>query len=124
MTPNIGQPICIENKKCYYGECLHSNIDKCECPLCHDNDIGVKDGGLVCGSNSQSYENHCVLTRDACKQLEPFKKKYDGKCSKCSQQTYKLNEFSDIVGFLYLRIILQFVLCSRVIRIVGEPTVL
>ena len=99
--------MCLDNKenpiqRCYYGACHKSNIFKCDCPLCHNDHVvtngigqdGSLDTAMVCGSNHQSYENRCVLTRDSCKLETRIKELYKGKCSK-----WKHNVFFSSVGY-------------------------
>ena len=69
-----------KDKVCYYGNCKNSHIKRCDCPVCNQN--GKNLGGMVCGSNHQTYESYCVMTKDSCEKKKVIKMLYNGPCSK------------------------------------------
>lgn len=70
-----------ENMDCLFGsKCLitFDGSPTCECPdECLDH-----DGGKVCGTDDQTYDNRCQLKRQSCIEQREIFVKFDGPCGK------------------------------------------
>lgn len=99
---------CFAGERCSLtGACVDG---KCTCKDC------VNTSAPVCGSNGKTYENMCLLERDACMTMRQIKKISDGSCNLvCGNTRCKVNEMceNNQCTCAYACIALYAPLCGR-----------